>query len=171
MSLSRKSKTFAEAAREKFLDPSAVVGKVTDLREKGLMIVTINGSFDLLHAGHLEILYRAAQQGDVLIVALNTDRSIRSYKGPERPIIPFDYRRQLLAALEMVDFITWFDALDPRELLARIKPDVHVNGAEYGEECIEAETVKTHGGRLHLVERIDGLSTSRIISTCVSLVS
>ena len=123
----------------------------------------MNGSFDLLHAGHLWILEEAALQGDILVVALNTDRSIQSYKGKDRPIVPLKYRLQLLAALEMVDYVTWFDEENPILLLEQIRPDVHVNGAEYGASCIEAEIVLRHGGRLHLVERIDGLSTSQII--------
>ncbi|MBM3183843.1 MAG: adenylyltransferase/cytidyltransferase family protein, partial [Chlamydiae bacterium] len=118
---------------------------------------------DLLHAGHLFIIHEASRQADILILALNTDHSIRSYKGEGRPIIPLQYRLEMIAALEFVDLVTWFDESDPRALLAKIKPDVHVNGQEYGENCIEAEVVKSNGGKLHLVERIPTLSTSNII--------
>ncbi len=171
MSPSLKNNRHREVARAKYLDPEEIAEKVDAMRREGKSIVTINGSFDLLHAGHLEILYQASLQGDILIVALNTDHSIQGYKGLHRPIIPLEYRRELIAALKMVDYVTWFHALDPRELLARIRPDVHVNGAEYGENCIEADVVRAHGGRLHLVERIDGLTTSKIIRTCASLVN
>jgi D-glycero-beta-D-manno-heptose 1-phosphate adenylyltransferase len=110
-------------------------------------------------------------QGDVLIVALNTDRSIKEYKSPLRPIVPLEYRLSLMASLEMIDYVTWFDETDPRTILARIKPDVHVNGAEYGVNCIEAEVVRSHGGKIHIVELVEGLPTSRIIKkiveTCV----
>jgi rfaE bifunctional protein nucleotidyltransferase chain/domain len=173
MSLSLKSKalTFAEAAQQKWMDPSKVEEKVEELRAQKKTIATLNGSFDLMHAGHLEMIYQASLQGDILIVALNTDRSIKEYKSPLRPIIPLEFRLQMMAALEMVDFVTWFDETDPRQILARIKPDVHVNGAEYGEHCIEADVVRSHGGRIHIVPLIPGLATSQIIKkileTCV----
>src|SRR5690606_2349043 len=118
-----------------------------------------NGSFDLLHAGHLQILYTAAQAADVLIVALNSDRSIKEYKSPKRPIITLDYRMQMIAALCWVDYVTYFDETDPIALLTKIKPDIHVNGSEYGENCIEAEIVKRYGGRIEIVPLVPGLST------------
>ena len=148
---------------KKRLEPNELVEKVRSLRERGLTIATLNGSFDLLHAGHLYMLYEAKKQADCLIVALNSDASIKQYKNERRPIIPLEQRLELIAALECVDFVTWFDELDPRKLLEKIRPDVHVNGAEYGADCIEAQTVLACGGRLHLVDRIPSLSTSNII--------
>lgn len=148
---------------KKLIEPEHLEKKIADLRARHLTIATLNGSFDLMHAGHLYIIHEASKQADRLIVALNSDRSIQSYKSPERPIIPLDYRLQMMAALEFVDYVTFFEETDPCALLAKIKPDVHVNGAEYGASCIEAETVKKAGGRLHLVERIPGLATSTII--------
>ena len=118
----------------------------------------------MLHAGHLHIIYEASKQADCLIVALNSDASIKQYKSPSRPIISLPYRLELMAALEFVSFVTWFEETDPRSLLSCIKPDVHVNGAEYGAQCIEAETVLAYGGRLHIVELIDSLSTTNIIN-------
>lgn len=132
--------------------------------------MTINGSFDLLHAGHLAILFEASQQADVFIVALNTDASIKKYKSEDRPIVPLEGRIQMLTALEFVDYVTWFDETDPRDILAKIRPNVHVNGAEYGEHCIEAETVKSYGGRIHLVELVDGLSTTKLIEKIIACV-
>lgn len=158
-----------EAAALKTIQPCNIEAAVKELRCQGLTIATINGSFDLLHAGHLQILMEGSLQADVLIVCLNSDTSIRSYKNADRPIIPLTYRIQMIAALECVDYVTWFDEDDPRALLTRIKPDVHVNGAEYGSDCIEAETVRNEGGRLHLVKRIPGLSTSEIIEKVGSL--
>lgn len=149
--------------KEKIVDPKDLEQKINELRSRGKSIATLNGSFDLLHAGHLEILYQGAAQADIFIVALNTDQSIQGYKGKDRPIIPLSYRMQLISALEFVDYVTWFDELDPRNILSVIKPDVHVNGAEYGENCIEAEVVKKHGGRVHIVSLVPGLSTSAII--------
>jgi rfaE bifunctional protein nucleotidyltransferase chain/domain len=133
------------------------------LREQKQTIATLNGSFDLLHARHLYIIHQASLQADCLIVALNSDASIKQYKSPTRPIIGLQDRLSLLAALEFVDFVTWFEETDPRAILARIRPDVHVNGAEYGTQCIEAETVQKAGGKIHLVNRIPGLATSAVI--------
>lgn len=153
----------------KYIAPSELEQKVADLKNQGLKVATLNGSFDLLHAGHLEILTQASLQGDVLIVALNSDQSIQAYKSPSRPIIPLEYRLRMMAALEMVDYVTWFDETDPRELLGKIRPHVHVNGAEYGEQCIEASTVLSHGGRIHIVQLVPGLSTSSIIKKIKNL--
>lgn len=152
-----------EWLQKKLIEPKQLEDKVAGMRAKKQTIATLNGSFDLLHAGHLFIIHQARLQADVLIVALNSDGSIRQYKKGHRPIIALAYRLEMMAALEFVDFVTWFDETDPRSLLAKIKPDVHVNGAEYGDACIEAEVVKTHGGRLHLVDRIPSLATSAII--------
>lgn len=169
MSLSRKSSNFAEAIRSKVIDPAHIEQKVIELRSSSKTIATLNGSFDLMHAGHLEMIYQACHLADVLILALNTDRSIKEYKSPLRPIIPLEYRIWMMAALEMVDYVTWFDETDPRQILSRIKPDVHVNGAEYGENCIEAETVRAHGGKIHIVSLVPGLSTSEIIKKILTV--
>lgn len=131
--------------------------------------MTLNGSFDLLHAGHLYQIEEAKKQGDLLLVALNSDASIAGYKGKDRPIIPLKYRMQMMMALEAVDYVTFFEEANPILLLEKIKPEVHANGMEYGENCIEAEVVKRHGGKLHLVPRIEGLSTSQIIERIKTL--
>jgi len=132
-------------------------------KNKGKTIATLNGSFDLLHAGHLHMIFEASKQADILLVALNSDESIRGYKSPLRPIIPLEYRMQMVAALEFVDFVTSFDELDPRALLEEVAPHVHVNGAEYGKNCLEAECVEKNGGSVHIVELIPGLSTTMIL--------
>ncbi len=168
MSLFKKNKTLDEAVQNKTLDPVHLEEKVTSLRKLCKTIATLNGSFDLLHAGHLEILFQASKQADILIVALNTDRSIQEYKNPLRPIIPLQQRLYMMAALDMVDYVTWFDEVDPRQILSRIKPDVHVNGAEYGENCLEADTIRAHGGKMHIVDLVAGLSTSQIINKIVT---
>jgi rfaE bifunctional protein nucleotidyltransferase chain/domain len=152
-----------EYYQQKIIHPSLLVETIVKLRKSGEKIITLNGSFDLIHSGHLHILFEAAQQGGKLFVALNSDSSIQKYKSIDRPITPLVHRVALLAALECVNYVTWFDETDPRELLKVIKPDVHVNGAEYGGECIEASTVREGGGKLHLVNRIPGLATSEII--------
>ena len=133
------------------------------LRAKGKRIVTTNGSFDLLHNGHLHLLNEARQRGDVLIVGLNSDASVKAYKGPNRPIVPERRRAEMLLALRMVDYVHIFDEPDPIAFLKELNPDVHVNGAEYGEDCIESATVRRGGGTVHIVNRIPGISTSRLI--------
>lgn len=152
--------TFSQA---KTVPPDQLPHLVSHLRKKNKTIATLNGSFDLLHAGHLYMLYEASLTADVLIVALNSDASIKGYKGETRPIVTLENRIQLLTALAFVDYVTWFEEATPKEILKIIRPDVHVNGAEYGENCIEAETVKEIGAKLHLVKRINGLATSEIV--------
>ena len=149
--------------QKKLLDPKDLEKNILELKSQGLKIATLNGSFDLLHAGHLYIIHQASLQADRLIVALNTDRSIQQYKSPTRPIITLQHRLEMMAALEFVDYVTWFDETDPCSILSQIRPDIHVNGAEYGADCIEAQTVIKHGGRIHLVDRIPSLSTSAVI--------
>lgn len=134
------------------------------LRAKGKRIVTINGSFDVLHNGHWHILNEARQQGgDVLIVGLNSDASVRANMGPDPPIVSERRRAQMLLALRVVDYVHVFDEPDPIAFIAELNPDVHVNESEYGEGCIESETVKPGGGRIRIVSRIPGLSTSNLV--------
>ncbi len=155
--------------RQKLVAPENLSVWAEEMREQGKTIATLNGSFDLFHSGHLQILYEASQQADILLVALNTDASIKSYKSPSRPIIPLEERLQVIAALGFVDFVTWFDDTNPINLLEKVCPDIHVNGTEYGESCIEAETVKRCGGKIHIVELLPGLSTSDIIEKIKTL--
>lgn len=164
-------KLWSQEYKNKLINPESLISKVDEIRKQGHTIATLNGSFDLMHAGHLQIIYEASLQADILIVALNSDSSIKAYKSPDRPIIPLEYRLQLMAALEFVDFVTWFDETDPIRLLTDIRPDVHVNGAEYGHDCIEAPTVKKHGGKMHIVQLVPGLSTSQVLAKIAALSS
>jgi D-glycero-beta-D-manno-heptose 1-phosphate adenylyltransferase len=158
------SKIWKEKALEKIIKPSLLEKKVQALKAKGLRIATLNGSFDLMHAGHLHIIYEASKQADVLIVALNTDSSIRSYKSKNRPIVPLEYRVEMMTALAFVDYVTWFDETTPCKILEIVKPHIHINGIEYGSDCVEAEVVKQGGGKIHLVKRVAGLSTTTLIN-------
>lgn len=162
------AKTLGNFVEEKTIHPMNLQQKVSELKAQQKTIATLNGSFDLLHAGHLHIVYEASRQADVLIVALNSDASIKTYKNVNRPIIPLNFRLQAMAALEFVHFVTWFEETDPCSLLMQIKPHVHVNGAEYGENCIEANTVLKSGGRIHIVELVPGLSTSDLIRKIIA---
>lgn len=162
-------KKWSKDYRNKIIEPANLPLKIAELKSKGFTIASLNGSFDLLHAGHLQIIYEASQVADLLIVALNTDRSIQQYKDVKRPIIPLDYRLQMICALEFVDYATWFDETDPLKLLEIIQPNVHVNGSEYGQDCIEADIVKANGGKIHIVDLVPGLSTSSILNKIASL--
>jgi rfaE bifunctional protein nucleotidyltransferase chain/domain len=155
---------------QKYISPETLMEKVLQLRQEGKTIATLNGSFDLLHAGHLKMIYEASEQADVLLMALNSDSSIQKYKSPLRPIVPLENRLEMVAALQFVDYVTYFDETDPIAFLEIVKPDVHVNGAEYGDECIEAKVVKNHGGRIHIVQLVPGLSTSNLIKKIKSCV-
>lgn len=161
--------TWSTHYQKKVIDPAKLASLCAQIRYEGCTIATLNGSFDILHAGHLHMIFEASQAADCLLVALNTDQSIRAYKSPDRPVIPLEYRLQMMAALGFVDYVTWFDETDPRRILSIIQPDVHVNGAEYGDQCIEAQTVLAHGGRLKIIQLIPGLSTTQIIQKIQSL--
>lgn len=154
---------WSEDCKEKRINPDDLRHVSNELRDNKNTIVTLNGSFDLLHAGHLQIIYEAKQQGDILIVLLNTDESIKKYKGKGRPIISLKYRLEMISALSFVDYVSWFNEADPCKILSIIKPDIHVNGPEYGLNCIEAESIKENGGKIHIAKFIPGLSTTKLL--------
>lgn len=154
----------AEPEEARILPRQGLAALSQTLKAQGKRVVTVNGSFDLLHAGHVFILEEARAQGDALIVGLNSDASVKAYKGPERPIIPEAERARMLLALRSVDYVHIFDETEPMPFLAEIKPQVHVNGSEYGPDCIEAPLVKANGGRVHIIEKIPGLSTSQLLA-------
>jgi len=148
---------------EKIVSRDALSKIVQDLKQRGSTIVTTNGSFDLLHIGHVTMLQEAKSLGDVLIVGMNSDASVRRYKGKYRPICPQKHRTNMLAALECTDYITIFDESTPIEFLKIVQPDIHVNSPEHGYECIEREVVEQHGGRIHLARLIEGMSTTQLV--------
>jgi D-beta-D-heptose 7-phosphate kinase/D-beta-D-heptose 1-phosphate adenosyltransferase len=124
-----------------------------------------NGCFDLLHAGHVRLLERARRLGDVLIVGLNSDRSVRAIKGPGRPVVPQADRAVVLAALASVDYVTVFDAPSPQRLVERLRPDVLVKGADWPRGAIIGrEVIRRSGGRIVRVPLVGGRSTSRLIA-------
>lgn len=141
-----------------------------ELKKQGKVVVSINGSFDLLHVGHVKILEEARKQGDVLIVGLNTDDSVRRWKKHmgykdwmNRPLNNQNDRTEMLAALECVDYVTLFDETDCLKFVESVKPNIHANGSDYGENCIEAPTVKKYGGKVYIVKLVEGYSTSNLI--------
>ncbi|WP_281243976.1 D-glycero-beta-D-manno-heptose 1-phosphate adenylyltransferase [Thermodesulforhabdus norvegica] len=133
-------------------------------REQGLCIVFTNGCFDILHPGHLRYLEEAKAQGDILIVGVNSDRSVAMLKGPKRPILDEKARAELVAGLHCVDFVTIFDTPDPLPLIELIIPDVLVKGADWDEHAIVGrDVVLKHGGRVYRAPYLSGYSTTGII--------
>jgi rfaE bifunctional protein nucleotidyltransferase chain/domain len=136
-------------------------------RRQGRVVVWTNGTFDLLHPGHVSSLQMARALGDLLVVGLNSDASVRGYKGPNRPILQQDERAAMLAALECVDYVVVFDEPTPAAALERLKPDIHCKGAEYapphGKPVPEAPVVQAYGGRIEYLPLVPGLSTTALL--------
>jgi rfaE bifunctional protein nucleotidyltransferase chain/domain len=149
------------------LDADAVAAWRDAQRAAGRTVVSTNGVFDLLHAGHAAYLAWARAQGDVLIVLVNEDDSVRLLaKGPDRPIVPFAERARVVAALRSVDAVVGFGQRTPETLLDRVRPDVHVKSAQYRiEELPERYVVERHGGRIVLAPHQPGLSTTDLVAT------
>ncbi|MGN0014006.1 MAG: D-glycero-beta-D-manno-heptose 1-phosphate adenylyltransferase [Candidatus Gastranaerophilaceae bacterium] len=134
------------------------------LRKDGKTIVTTNGCFDILHVGHVRYLEETKKYGDVLIVALNSDKSVKSIKGEGRPINNELDRAEVLNALKSVDYVVLFDEDSPANLLAEIKPDVHTKGADYNIDTLpEAKIIIDNGGRLEFIQFVPGKSTTSTI--------
>lgn len=141
-------------------------------RRDGRRVVFTNGCFDLLHPGHIASLEQARSLGDVLIVGINSDASVRQLKGPGRPLLPQEERAEILAALECVDAVVIFDKLTPREVIARLLPDVLVKGGDWpGDQIVGREEVEAAGGRVVSVPVVPGYSTSALLQRIRSGVS
>ncbi len=153
----------------------AVIGKikskpdlaaiVEDLRRQGKRIVFTNGCFDLMHIGHTRYLQAARELGDVLVVGVNSDASVRSLdKGPGRPIVPQAQRAEVLAALACVDYVVVFDEPDPGALIGALQPDVLVKGGDWApDRIIGREVVEARGGRVLTIPLVPGVSTSALV--------
>ena len=153
---------------EKILPLDGAVEAVAELKRQGKRVVFTNGCFDLLHPGHTRYLAEARTLGDALLVAVNSDRSVRALKGPGRPILPESERAEILAALECVDYVTVFDDLTPRSLIARLLPEVLAKGADWGPtEIVGREEVEAAGGRVVSIHVVPGFSTSALIESAV----
>ena len=152
------------AASPKVLDREAAVAWRARAREEGRKVVFANGCFDLLHRGHVELLREAKAQGDLLVVALNTDDSVRRLKGPSRPLVSQEDRAEVISALEMVDRVVFFGEDTPAEVIDAIVPDVLVKGADYAlDEIVGRDTVEQAGGRVHRVTLQEGRSTRGLV--------
>jgi len=149
---------------EKILSQDELLGLRQTMRANGKTLVFTNGVFDLLHVGHVRYLAAARALGDALVVAVNSDRTVRELKGEGRPVINESERGEILAALRQVDYVTIFDEVSPRSLIARLLPDVLVKGGDYGlDEIHGREEVEAAGGRVVSLPFVEGMSTSNII--------
>ncbi|MCR4439351.1 MAG: D-glycero-beta-D-manno-heptose 1-phosphate adenylyltransferase [bacterium] len=140
-----------------------LVAIVRAARASGAKIVWTNGCFDLLHAGHIRYLRQAKELGDLLIVGLNSDRSVAQWKSPDRPFVPQEYRLEVLAAIRYVDYVVLFDERSPVRLLRLLQPDVYVKGGDYTIDTIdqtERRVVEGYGGSIVILPKVEGLSTS-----------
>lgn len=150
--------------KQKILSPDDLLGVRPGLRAAGQTLVFTNGVFDLLHVGHVRYLAEASALGDVLLVAINSDRTVRELKGEGRPITNENERAEILAALRQVDLVTIFDDISPRALIAKLLPDVLVKGGDYNLDEIHGRgEVEAAGGRVVSLPFIKGASTSAII--------
>ncbi|MGA8668836.1 MAG: D-glycero-beta-D-manno-heptose 1-phosphate adenylyltransferase [Terracidiphilus sp.] len=163
--ISAISVDIALQAEEKILNRERLLARVATWRAAGDRIVFTNGCFDLLHAGHIHLIERAHQQGDRVVVAINSDESVRNLKGPSRPVVGELERARVLAALAATDAVLIFNDVDPLELILALRPDVLVKGSDYHHDTVVgAHEVRSWGGRVCLVPLADGYSTTRLVS-------
>jgi rfaE bifunctional protein nucleotidyltransferase chain/domain len=143
---------------------AGIVRAVRKAQAAGRRVVFTNGCFDLLHRGHTRYLERARSLGDALVVAINSDRSVRALKGPGRPVVPDTQRAEVLAALAAVDYVVVFDAPDPARVIRAVQPDVLVKGGDWPiGQIVGADFVQSRGGRVLSLPYVEGASTSALI--------
>jgi D-glycero-beta-D-manno-heptose 1-phosphate adenylyltransferase len=148
----------------KIVSQDELILLITREKRNGRQVVFTNGCFDLLHPGHVRCLAEARALGDLLVVGVNSDRSVRGNKGPERPLVPQNDRAEVLAALCSVDYVTIFDEPTPRTLIARVLPTVLVKGADWGlNEVVGREEVEAAGGRVVSIPLAPGYSTTSLL--------
>ena len=167
--------TSGVATDAKIMDSAQAAAVLDDLRAQGRRVVLTNGVFDLLHIGHVRYLQQARSLGDLLVVGLNDDASVRRLKGPTRPLVPLEERAIILSALECVDIVTWFAEDTAEALVALLRPAVYVKGGDYdpaarpGEAGFlpEASTVAGYGGRVAVLSYLPGHSTTELVRRLV----
>ena len=138
------------------------------LKQQGKRIVFTNGCFDIIHTGHVRYLRSAREYGDVLIVGLNSDESVRNIKGGKRPIIPQADRGEVLSSLRFVDYVVIFDEPDPYTIIAAVKPDILVKGGDWRvEDIVGRDVVESYGGKVCTIPFVEGASSSRIINSII----
>ena len=147
-----------------FLEPSKLAPVLQNLQKQGKKVVFTNGVFDLLHLGHVTYLQEARQQGDLLVVGLNSDFSVKKIKGPSKPLIPLAERAEMLLALDCVDYVSFFDEPDPYNIVKTLRPDVLVKGGDWAlDKIIGADLVQSWGGKVMNIPIVPGRSTTNLI--------
>ncbi len=160
----REEQGWCGEMRDKVMDRAALAAELAAQRAAGKRVVFTNGVFDLVHSGHVRYLREAASFGDLLVVGVNSDASVRSFKEAGRPIVPEADRVEVVAALEMVDYVVLFGEVTAEALVAELKPEVYVKGGDYRPEMLpEAGVVQGYGGQVKLVPYREGRSTTGII--------
>ena len=151
--------------REKIITTDNLVLKVSQWKKNKMKVAFTNGCFDILHLGHLEILTKSKEFGDRLIVAVNSDASVRKLKGKERPVIDFQTRSNMLASFSFVDYVVEFSDDTPKKLIQIIKPDFLIKGGDYKKKDIVGnDIVSSYGGETIIIPLIDGLSSTNTIN-------
>lgn len=154
----------------KVLDRIVLKEKIDALRKEGKKIAFTNGCFDILHVGHVRYLKEARKTADILILALNSDSSVRAIKGDKRPLVPEDERAEVLAGLECVDFVTIFPELTPLELICYLKPDVLIKGGDWPEEKVVGRNeIQQWGGHVTLIPEVIGKSTTNVVDKILAV--
>ena len=148
----------------KILERGSLKTEVDRLKSEGKKIVFTNGCFDILHVGHVRYLKEARKLGDVLVLGLNSDSSVRSIKGENRPVVPEEERAEVIAELDCVDYVTLFGEDTPLALIECLRPDILVKGGDWAEEnVVGRESVRRWGGRVAIIPQVEGKSTTNII--------
>lgn len=156
--------------RSKIVDIDTLIDRIDDEKREHRKIISTSGCFDIVHAGHVTYLEEAKKKGDVLVVLLNSDCSVRSLKGMERPIVPEQERAIVIAGLECVDYVCLFDELTPCDVISRFKPNAVIKGGDYkGKHIPEMDTLKEYGGYVEYVSLVDGCSSTNIIEKIKNL--
>ncbi|MCD6221226.1 D-glycero-beta-D-manno-heptose 1-phosphate adenylyltransferase [bacterium] len=149
---------------EKVKNFTQIAEIVNELKRKGKKIVFTNGCFDILHSGHIKLLKKAKELGDVLILGINKDKSIKKIKGKDRPIMDEKQRIEIISAIEFVDYVVPFGDITPEKLIKRIKPDIIVKGGDYKKnEVIGKDIVEKYGGKVYIFPLVKNISTTKII--------
>ena len=154
-----------DVVRNKVLSREALQEALESRRARGERVVFTNGCFDILHVGHARCLAQARALGDLLVVGVNSDRSVQALKGPSRPLVPEAERAEMLAYLSVVDYVCIFDEGLPNALIDAVRPSVHVKGGDYNaEDMPETPIVRRHGGEVVILPIVEGLSTTNIVN-------
>jgi D-beta-D-heptose 7-phosphate kinase/D-beta-D-heptose 1-phosphate adenosyltransferase len=155
---------------KKIKNIKAIKSIVAHLKTQRKKVVFTNGCFDILHVGHIRYLRKARSLGDILVVGLNTDRSVRQIKGEKRPIVPQGERAEVLAALEFVDYVVLFDEPDPFALIEKVKPTILVKGADWPKDkIIGRDVVEKGGGRVVRIPLVRGASSTGVIEKIIQV--